>query len=173
MKSKCSRQIIRTSIDSKFINLFFVALIAGTVITSCQKKKETTISKNSNATLNETHSAISPYFTIPNALDTLKKTNLTYSIEQLDNTNGLSNSSINTIFQDSENLIWIGTWDGLNRYDGHNFKIFSPELNNENSLSNQVVLKIHEDSKRDIWVLTMHGLNRYDKRSNLTSDFLY
>jgi ligand-binding sensor domain-containing protein len=46
-----------------------------------------------------------------------------HPLEQLDNTKGLSNSSVSTIFQDSENLLWIGTWDGLNRYDG-NFKIF-------------------------------------------------
>lgn len=38
------------------------------------------------------------------------------------------------IFQDSENLLWIVTWDGLNRYNGNSFKIFRPELNNENSL---------------------------------------
>ena len=89
-----------------------------------------------------------------------------YSTEQLDNTNGLSNSSVNTIFQDSENLLWIGTWDGLNRYDGNGFNIFRPELDNENSLTNQVILKIDEDSTGHIWVLTMHGINRYDKKSN-------
>lgn len=91
---------------------------------------------------------------------------LKYSFEQLDNTKGLSNSSVNCIFQDSQNLLWIGTWDGLNRYDGNNFKIFRPEPNNENSISNQVVLKIGEDNKGDIWVLTMHGINRYSKKDN-------
>ncbi|WP_282160917.1 hybrid sensor histidine kinase/response regulator transcription factor [Ulvibacterium marinum] len=98
--------------------------------------------------------------------DSLNKLDLTYSIEQLDNTIGLSNSSVNTIFQDSENLLWIGTWDGLNRYDGSTFKIFRPEINNENSLSNQVILKIDEDNAGQIWVLTMHGINRYDKKAN-------
>ncbi len=92
--------------------------------------------------------------------------NIKYSTEQLDNTNGLSNSSVNTIFQDSENLLWIGTWDGLNRYDGSRFKIFRPELNNENSLTNQVILKIDEDDVGQIWILTMHGINRYDKKTN-------
>ena len=48
-----------------------------------------------------------------------------YVLDELDNTAGLSNSSVNCIFQDSQNLIWIGTWDGLNRYDGSSFKIFS------------------------------------------------
>ena len=96
-----------------------------------------------------------------------------YSTEQLDNTNGLSNSSVNTIFQDSENLLWIGTWDGLNRYDGNNFKIFRPELNNENSLTNQVIFKIDEDNSGQIWVLTIHGLNRYDKKTNTFKRFYF
>ncbi len=90
---------------------------------------------------------------------------LIYFVKHLDNTKGLSNSSINAIFQDSENLIWIGTWDGLNRYDGNSFKIFRPKLNDENSLSNHVILKIGEDDKGLIWILTMNGLNSYDKRS--------
>lgn len=89
-----------------------------------------------------------------------------YKIKQIDNSMGLSNSSINTIFQDSDNLLWIGTWDGLNRYDGNKFKIFRPELNNENSLSNQVILKIDEDKTGQIWVSTIHGLNSYDKKTD-------
>lgn len=91
--------------------------------------------------------------------------NIKYFTEQLDNTKGLSNSSVNAIFQDSENLLWIGTWDGLNRYDGSNFKIFRPELDNENSLSNQVILKIAEDKTGQIWILTIHGINKFDKKT--------
>ena len=99
-------------------------------------------------------------------LDNLIIPNLKYSLEQLDNTKGLSNSSVNSIFQDSENLIWIGTWDGLNRYDGNSFKIFRPELDNENSLSNQVILKIDEDNTGKIWILTIHGIKQYDKKTD-------
>lgn len=89
-----------------------------------------------------------------------------YVLEELDNSAGLSNSSVNCIFKDSQNLLWIGTWDGLNRYDGSSFKIFRPEPNNANSLSNQVVLKVAEDNNGQIWVLTMHGINRYDKATD-------
>jgi len=96
-----------------------------------------------------------------------------YTVQQLDNSNGLSNSSVNTIFQDSENLIWIGTWDGLNRYDGNKFKIFRPELNNENSLSNQVILKIEEDDIGQIWILTMNGINRYNKKTNTFQQYYF
>ncbi len=96
-----------------------------------------------------------------------------YEIRQLTNSKGLSNSSINAIFQDSENLLWIGTWDGLNRYDGHDFTIFYPELNNPNSLSNQVVLNIIEDKDGYIWIVTMHGINRYNKRTNNFKSFFF
>ncbi|MFV5685894.1 two-component regulator propeller domain-containing protein [Flavobacterium sp. GB2R13] len=106
-------------------------------------------------------------------LDSSKNVDLKYSLEQLDNTKGLSNSSVNTIFQDSENLLWIGTWDGLNRYDGNNFKIFRPELDNENSLSNQVILKIDEDNTGRIWILTIHGINRYDKKTGIFQQYYF
>ncbi len=114
-------------------------------------------------------------------IDSSKQTNgiisnnfeVKYFVKQLDNTNGLSNSSVNTIFQDSENLLWIGTWDGLNRYDGNNFKIFRPELNNKNSLSNQVILDIDEGIDGSIWVLTIHGINRYDKKLDTFQRFYF
>ena len=106
-------------------------------------------------------------------LDSIQNLNVKYLLEQLDNTKGLSNSSVNAIFQDSENLLWIGTWDGLNRYDGNNFKIFRPELDNENSLSNQVILKIDEDNSGKIWLLTIHGINQYDKKTDTFKRFYF
>ncbi|MFY0483128.1 hybrid sensor histidine kinase/response regulator transcription factor [Flavobacterium sp. PLA-1-15] len=105
--------------------------------------------------------------------DTLKNSDLKYSLEQLDNTKGLSNSSVNCIFQDSQNLLWIGTWDGLNRYDGNSFKIFRSEEDNESSLSNQVILKVGEDNEGQIWVLTMHGINRYNKKTDAFEHFYF
>ncbi|VAW20865.1 DNA-binding response regulator, AraC family [hydrothermal vent metagenome] len=100
-------------------------------------------------------------------------TKTSFEFRQLNNSTGLSNSSVNTIFQDSGHLLWIGTWDGLNRYDGYGITIFRPELNNPNSLSNQVILKIVEGKAGDIWVLTMHGINRYNKKTNLFTRYLF
>ena len=89
-----------------------------------------------------------------------------YSMRQITNSNGLSNSSVNKIFQDSENLVWIGTWDGLNLYNGSDFTVFHPQLNNPNCISNQVILDITEDWQGRIWINTNHGINRYDKKTN-------
>ena len=142
--------------------LFFSFIIIGFV--ACNNKKTP---QNQVNTITKLHQ-VSPQIHngVNSTLDSSKTLNLKYSLEQLDNTKGLSNSSVNAIFQDSENLLWIGTWDGLNRYDGNNFKIFRPELDNENSLSNQVILKIDEDITGKIWILTMHGINRYDKKTD-------
>ncbi|MFV8324820.1 hybrid sensor histidine kinase/response regulator transcription factor [Flavobacterium sp. ZS1P14] len=142
-----------------FISLIFIGLVA------CDNKGKTTpldteLHRGQGNAISESHTNSKVL------LDASRPLDVRYSSEQLDNTKGLSNSSVNAIFQDSENLLWIGTWDGLNRYDGNNFKIFRPELDNENSLSNQVILKIDEDNSGRIWILTIHGINRYDKKTD-------
>lgn len=60
--------------------------------------------------------------------------------------------------------MWIGTKNGLNRYDGHSFKIFRPAAGN--SISNEVINDIEEDQDGRIWVATMEGLNFYDPELN-------
>ena len=117
--------------------------------------------KNPNATFENTK------------LKSNNNTETEYAFEQLDNTIGLSNSSVNCIFQDSQNFLWIGTWDGLNRYDGKNFKIFRPESDSENSLSNQVVTKVLEDKSGQIWILTLHGINRYDRKLDKITSYYF
>jgi signal transduction histidine kinase/DNA-binding response OmpR family regulator/ligand-binding sensor domain-containing protein len=156
---KNKKTYIQLKIKILFISFIFIGLFA------CNNKGKTTSLDNKHNqghgnTLAESQTNSKPL------LDAAKSLGLRYSSQQLDNTKGLSNSSVNAIFQDSENLLWIGTWDGLNRYDGNNFKIFRPELDNENSLSNQVILKIAEDNSGRIWILTIHGINRYDKKTD-------
>lgn len=153
-------------------NKYFFLVIILIAVIGCDKKHEhsvlNSLPKNIKLdSLKEINNNLKEVF------DTSKSFDAKYSTEQLDNTNGLSNSSVNAIFQDSENLLWIGTWDGLNRYDGNSFKIFRPELNNGYSLTNQVILKIDEDNTGHIWVLTMHGLNRYDKKANTFKEYYF
>ena len=81
----------------------------------------------------------------------------------LDSNTGLSNSSINTIFQDSEGIIWLGTWDGLNSFDGTVINQYRPSFQNSSSLSNQVIRNIAEDHEKRLWVVTDYGINCMDK----------
>jgi ligand-binding sensor domain-containing protein len=80
--------------------------------------------------------------------------------KQLTMQEGLSDNRITCIFKDKTGFVWIGTKNGLNRYDGHELKIFKPEAGN--SLSNEVINDLAEDSKGRLWVATMNGLNVYD-----------
>jgi ligand-binding sensor domain-containing protein/AraC-like DNA-binding protein len=78
-------------------------------------------------------------------------------------TDGLSQSSVLCILQDSKGFMWFGTEDGLNRYDGYGFKIFRPERGNPHSISNNIIPWIYQDSKEQLWIATNGGgLNRYD-----------
>jgi len=74
---------------------------------------------------------------------------------------GLSSATIHAFFQDKQGLIWIGTEDGLNVYNGYSFKTYKHHSNQPNSISNNVVKTIFQDSKGTIWVGTENGLNRY------------
>jgi signal transduction histidine kinase/DNA-binding response OmpR family regulator/ligand-binding sensor domain-containing protein len=79
---------------------------------------------------------------------------------------GLSQGMVYDILQDKEGFIWVGTKDGLNRYDGYTFKIFTNDPTNNRSLSSNSINKLFEDSKGRIWVGTENeGLNIYDKKS--------
>jgi len=78
---------------------------------------------------------------------------------------GLSQSSVDVIFQDSRGFMWFGTEDGLNRYDGYTFKTYKPDPDVPESLSDRWITAIVEDVDGYLWIGTRQGgLNRYDPR---------
>lgn len=80
-----------------------------------------------------------------------------YSLE-----NGLSQSSVTTIQQDETGALWIGTQDGLNRFDGHSFETFSM-ISNEN-ISNDYIRASIQTKDHKIWFGTQDGLFGYNSR---------
>ena len=77
--------------------------------------------------------------------------------------NGLSQNSVTSILQDKKGFIWIGTWDGLNRYDGFSVTTKRHESANKNSLSDNRVRCLYEDVNGHILIGTQSGdLNIYD-----------
>lgn len=83
-----------------------------------------------------------------------------YRFKHLGLRDGLSQVTVNRIFQDSQGFMWFGTQDGLNLYDGYTFKHFRSDPNNNNSLSHNWIWDIFEDSQHNIWVATWSGLNK-------------
>ncbi|RYY29712.1 MAG: hybrid sensor histidine kinase/response regulator [Sphingobacteriaceae bacterium] len=81
---------------------------------------------------------------------------------------GLSNNNVTCIFKDHYGFMWFGTFQGLNRYDGYEFKVFKNKLNDSASLRNNYISAITEDHENNIWIGTQQGISLY---SNLTAKF--
>lgn len=80
---------------------------------------------------------------------------------------GLSQNSIYSILQDSDGFMWIGTWDGLNKYDGYQFTIY----NNETGLSNETIRALYQDGHK-LWIGTENGLNTIDLETSQVKVYL-
>ena len=76
---------------------------------------------------------------------------------------GLSQSYVNSIIQDDQGFMWLGTQDGLNQYDGYSFIVYKNDPTDPTSISNNYVHVVFEDSKGTLWVGTDVGLNKFDK----------
>lgn len=86
--------------------------------------------------------------------------------------NGLSYNLVNYLFQDREGYIWVGTFNGLNRYDGSRFVVFKHDRNNPRSIAHSNIMGICEDKKGDIWIGTPNGVSRYNKANNVFTNYL-
>ncbi len=95
------------------------------------------------------------------------------SFDRLTVEDGLSQNSVNCIFQDSRGFIWFGTQDGLDRYDGYTFKAYKHNPKNVNSISDNFIWAIHEDNKGNLWVGTQNGLNKLDVITDSVERFLH
>ncbi len=92
---------------------------------------------------------------------------------QFTSNDGLSNSSINCITQTCDDLMWFGTWDGLNCYNGTFFKQFKQTPNNLNSISNNVVRQVIEQDSLYLWITTDIGINRLNRHDGTFETFLF
>ena len=86
--------------------------------------------------------------------------------EHITSEHGLSENVVNCIFQDSKGFIWVGTNDGLNRYDGYNFRVFNPLPDDDQSINSNLIFAVNEDLEGNIWIgTTGSGLNKFDPRT--------
>ena len=94
-----------------------------------------------------------------------------YNILNLTNNDGLSNSSVTQVYQDSKGIMWFGTWDGLNAYNSREFKVYKPEVGNLNSISNNIIRDIIEGDNDILWIATDRGVDRLDRKTNSFNHF--
>lgn len=83
----------------------------------------------------------------------------------LTNLDGLSQSTVQGILKDRYGFMWFGTQDGLNRYDGYNFKVYRHMPQDTNSLRRSHVMALYQDREGNLWVGTNNGaLSMYERK---------
>ncbi len=86
-----------------------------------------------------------------------------FKFKSINQADGLINSTVQTIFEDSYGFIWIGTHQGVQRYEGKAFKNYVHNGNDSIGLSSNYINGFCEDSERNIWIATAFGLNKYNR----------
>ena len=94
-----------------------------------------------------------------------------YSLRQFSNKNGLSNSAILSLYQDHQGVIWIGSCDGLNIFDGTNIHVYNPVNPTKAPLSGNLINDIMETEKDVLWIPTNYGLDRLDTKLQTSKSF--
>ena len=94
-----------------------------------------------------------------------------YSLRQFSNKNGLSNSAILSLYQDHQGVIWIGSCDGLNIFDGTNIHVYNPVNPTKAPLSGNLINDIMETEKDVLWIQTNYGLDRLDTKLQISKSF--
>jgi methyl-accepting chemotaxis protein/ligand-binding sensor domain-containing protein len=83
------------------------------------------------------------------------------NFQHLETAQGLSMNNVNDIIQDQYGFMWFGTEDGLNRFDGYEFRIYRQNEKDPRSLANSFIRALLYDSKNRLWIATRSGLCRY------------
>lgn len=94
-------------------------------------------------------------------------------VELFDIGSGLSQSSVTCLHIDSYGFIWIGTQDGLNRYDGYSFKTYRNNPIDTTTLSNNNINSICEDSSGNLWVGTWNGLSMLSRATGQFKNYYH
>ena len=87
-------------------------------------------------------------------------------IKKINSDNGLSHNIVNDIVQDGKGFMWIATHDGLNRFDGYEFKVYRFNPADSTSILGNYIKSLFVDQNDDLWISTRYGLNLYKSRQD-------
>jgi signal transduction histidine kinase/ligand-binding sensor domain-containing protein len=138
------------------IHIFILILLAIPILISCQS---TGISSEAVSSPEFTIASESP----PTYLSNRHLPPPSLRFERISTQDGLSNSIVTCILQDINGYMWFGTQDGLNQYDGYEFKVFRHDPDDPESLEDDFIESIFEDRDGTLWVGTQDGwLEKFD-----------
>lgn len=89
-----------------------------------------------------------------------------YSFQQITNKDGLPHQQVEDLLQDDNGILWIGTRNGLAKYDGYDITTYFHQEGNPNSIPHNTIIGLFQDSKGRIWVGTNRGICQYHPESD-------
>lgn len=93
-----------------------------------------------------------------------------YSLQKIDNNQGLSHSAVLSIFQDEWGLMWFGTYDGLDNYDGHTMEVYRTDETDQKQLLNNVIYDVDAADDHCLWISTNKGINRFSLKKRCVTE---
>ena len=84
-----------------------------------------------------------------------------YSLVQISYTQGLSNSAVLSLYRDNQGILWFGTYDGLNGYNGKKMEVFRTDVPLGQPLLNNSIYGISSAGNDLLWISTLVGVNRF------------
>ncbi len=158
-------------ISSFRISYALVLIIAGIVslaVTSCEGQKSP-ITAEPTPTISSIHDYEPGLVYVHQASPGQRIRFQNYSVDD-----GLSQNSVHGIIQDQMGFIWIATEDGLDKFDGYEFKTYRNDPEDPNSLSENVTTTLFMDHTGILWIGTYRGgLNRFDPRTEQFTHFVH
>ncbi len=97
----------------------------------------------------------------------------TPTFEYISSEDGLPENSVTCILQDHLGYLWLGTLNGLVRYDGYSMKVFQHDKNDSSSISNGSISALYEDKNKTLWIGTWHGLNKLNREDDSFKSYKY
>ncbi|MCD4732566.1 MAG: hypothetical protein K8R74_18345, partial [Bacteroidales bacterium] len=96
-----------------------------------------------------------------------------YKFKTINQSDGLINSTVQAIFEDSFGFIWLGTHHGVQRYEGKSFKNYIHTSTDSSGLSSNYINGFCEDSEKNIWITTSNGLNKYTRETDKIKKYVW
>jgi len=94
--------------------------------------------------------------------------------EHVTTEDGLSQSDVNSIYQDTNGFMWFATHEGLNRYDGYNFEVFTPDTSKPTSINSNLIWSLTGDDNGNLWIgTTGAGLNHFNAELETFTHFVH
>lgn len=110
-------------------------------------------------------------FLFLNALTNLNGQNIKF--EHYNDKDGLSHNSVRHIVQDDKGFLWLGTFSGLNRFDGYQFKSFKSSTGETNTMNNDdITVLLHDQASNNLWIGTRKGLTLFNIETNSFTTYL-